>query len=269
LIGNSDIPNGNSDIPYALGFLGNDAVVMGGAIDGQPTGRLHFWNTAQARLIKSPATGAVFCIVPNAERNKAAVWASRPAVGSGVKNHAFEIYDNQGKLLSSLTDSGREVRAAIFSPDLEWAVAGDDKGNIGIWDLSKQKRIGDESLWPLFENAYRDLGITSDKKLLVAADENGVVKVADLAKRAVLCSIAPHKSGVLSIVVSPDGLSFVTVSNDREIKTWSLDPAHFKDPKPTRTWILPTTANAVSYTPDSKQIVTANADGTAYLLQLP
>jgi WD40 repeat protein len=259
---------GNSDLPFAVTFLGNESLVMGGGLDGQPTGRLHFWSTKPGRLLKSPATGAVYCLVSNLDGSKVAAWASRPAVGSEIKNHAYEIYDNQGKLLSTLGDSGREIRAAIFSPDLEWAVAGDNKGNLGIWDLAKQKRIGDETLWPLFENSYVDLGITPDKKLIVAADES-VVKVADIAKRAVLCSITPHKAGVSSLLVSPKGKSFVTVGSDREIKSWSLDPADLKEPKPTRTWTLPVTVRGVAYTPDGKQIITANADGTAYLLELP
>ena len=42
-----------------------------------------------------------------------------------------------------------------------------------------------------------------------------------------------------------------------------------KEPKPLRTWNLPVGVNGVAYTPDGKQVVTANADGTAYVLELP
>jgi WD40 repeat protein len=259
---------GGNDKPFAITFLGKDALVMGGAIESQKIGRLNFWATKQARSPTTATTGEVYCIVSNSEGSKLAVWVARGAMVGNIKNHAYEIYDNQGKLLSVLSDSGREVSAAIFSPDLAWAVAGDNKGNIGIWDLAKQKRIGDESLWPLFENPLRDLGITPDKKLIVAADDT-VVKVADIAKRVVYCSITPHKAEISSLIVSPTGKTFATVSSDQEIKTWSLDPADLKEPKPTRTWTLPVGVNGVAYTPDGKQIITANKDGTAYLLELP
>lgn len=259
---------GDSDKPFAITFLGNDALVMGGGIEHQFNGHLHFWGTKTLRHLKVVNTGEVYCLVANHDGSKAAAWAAKPSGSNDSQNHVFEIYDKEGKLLSSLTDKDRKVKAVTFSLDLEWAVAGDDKGNIGIWDLGKQKIIGDGSLWPLFASPYRDIGITPDKKLIVAADENSV-KVADIAKREVLFSIAPHSAGVNAIVVSPAGKSFVTLSNDREIKSWSLDPANSKEPKPTRTWNLPTTANGAAFTPDGKRLITANADGTAYVLELP
>ena len=71
------------------------------------------------------------------------------------------------------------------------------------------------------------------------------------------------------LVVSPTGKTFVTISNDREIKAWSL--TEFKNKKVTevRSWTVPVTINGAVYTPDGKSVVTANADGTAYVLELP
>jgi WD40 repeat protein len=69
-------------------------------------------------------------------------------------------------------------------------------------------------------------------------------------------------------MVSPTGTTFVTVSNDREVKVWSLSPANLKTPKPGRTWNLPVGVNGLAFTPDGKKVVTANADGTAYVLEL-
>ena len=62
---------------------------------------------------------------------------------------------------------------------------------------------------------------------------------------------------------------FVTVGNDHELKLWSLAPAAQKDPKPLRSWAHPCEVNGLAYTPDGKQVVTANADGTAYVLEVP
>jgi WD40 repeat protein len=39
--------------------------------------------------------------------------------------------------------------------------------------------------------------------------------------------------------------------------------------KELRSWKLPVPANGAAFTPDGKQIVTANADGTLYVLELP
>jgi WD40 repeat protein len=259
----------NNDTPYALTFLGNDALVMGGSLPANVSGRLHFWTLNPGRLNKMVVTGEAYTVVSNTDGSKIGVWAARPAVGTDLKNHRYELYDAKGNLLTSasLNDAGAETQAVTFSTDLDWAVAGDDKGNVAIFELTKQKRLGDD--WPLFVGAFTDLGITPDKKLVIAADNRGQVKVAAIENRSVLTSFNPHQAGVRALVVSPTGSTFVTLSKDREIKSWSLDPAKLNKPAATRTWNLPVGVNGAAYTPDGKRIVTANQDGTAYLLELP
>ena len=258
LLGSAD------EIPFSLAYLGNDSLVLGVGL--KETGRLHFWKTSTGRLVKTISTGEVYNVVSNADGSKVAAWVARPGVGD-YKNFAYELFDSKGNQLSSLADKGRKVLAATFSADLLWAIAGDDKGNLLIWDLAAQKPVGDP--WSPFTSAFLDVGITPNKKHLVAADDRGLVKVADIAKREIIGSLTPHKSGVRSIVISPAGTTFLTVGNDGEIKSWSLDPANLKEPKATRTWLLPVTVNGATYSPDGKQVATANADGTAYLLEMP
>ena len=190
---------------------------------------------------------------------------ARLAVGDSVKNNAYEIYTAKGDLVMTLPDKGREIQSAVFTPDLAWAVAGDKEGTLRVWDLEKKERIGGD--WPLFAQAFADLGVTADKKYLVGADAQGTVKVAEIKTRNVVVSGTAHKSGVRALVVSPTGTTFFTISNDRELKAWSL--TDLKELKEVRSWVMPVTVNGAAYTPDGKSVVTANADGTAYVLELP
>lgn len=258
---------GNADTPFSLAFLGNDALVMGGSVPTGDAGRLHFWGTAPPRPGASVPTGEVYTVVAAAGAQKLGAWAARQAVGGMVKNNAYEIYDAKGTLLSSTPDKGRNVRSATFTPDLAWAVAGDETGTVRVFDLGKKERLGGG--WPLFQRSFADLGVTPDKKYLVAADDEGLVKVADVAKREVIADGQSHKSGVRALVVAPTGATFVTISNDREIKAWSLTGFKGKKIEEVRSWTLPVAINGASYTPDGKSVVTANADGTAYVLELP
>ena len=157
------------------------------------------------------------------------------------------------------------MRSATFTPDLSWAVAGDEAGTLRIWDLAKKERVGGD--WPLFQQSFADRGVAPNKKLLVAADAQGTVKVADVDKREVLASGKAHASGVRALLVSPTGTTFFTISNDRELKVWALGTD--KELKDLRTWTVPVSVNGAVYTPDGKRVVTANADGTAYVLELP
>ena len=257
---------GNSDIPQVVTFAGNDAVVMGATIQGnEAIGQVHFWGTKPPRKNKSLPTGAVYALAALPDGSRVAAWATKPAVGTTIKNNSFDLYDAAGEPLGSLPDKGRTITSAAFSPDLTWAVAGDDQGTVRIWDLAKKERVGAD--WPLFPEAVGDLGVTPDKKFLLAIDAKGLVKVADAAKREVLGSVPALKGAVRGLVVSPKGDTFVTFSADREVKVWSLtDP---KEPKEVRAWTMAVGVSGLAYTPDGKQLITANADGTAFVLQLP
>lgn len=255
---------GNSDLPYAIAFTANDSLVMGGSTQTGDNGKLHLWGTTPARLNKSLTTGVVYTVIPSSDGSKFAAWAARAAVGE-VMNNAYEIYDAKGELVSTLLDKGRNVRSATFTPDLAWAVAGDEAGTLRIWDIAKKERVGGD--WPLFQQKFVDLGIAPNKKLLAAVDAEGTVKVADVDKREVLASGKAHKSGVRALIVSPTGTTFFTISNDRELKAWALGTD--KELKELRAWALPVSVNGAVYTPDGKKVVTANADGTAYVLDLP
>ena len=257
---------GNTDIPWGIAFLGNNSLAMGGSLERQVSGRLHFWRIKPPNLTTSVHTGEVFALVANPEGSKLVAWTARPAVGD-FKNYAYETYDAKGAKIASQSDSGREVTAASITPDLTWVAAGDKQGTIRIWDLTKKdERIGGD--WPMLVNPVVDLGVTFDKKTIVAVDDKGLVHVGDVAKRETLAKFEPHKSGVHSLLVSPKNGMLVTISNDREIKAWSLPLADRKDPRPVRSWNLPVGVNGAAFTPDGRNLVTANMDGTAYVLDL-
>jgi WD40 repeat protein len=260
---------GNSDEPLSLTYLGKDGLVLGSRIPNDVTGRLHFWRLKPPGATASIGTGEVYSVVGAADGSRVAVWASRQAVGD-AKNNAYEIYDSKGNQVSTLTDKGRDVSCATFSTDLALAVSGDDAGVVCIWDLAKKERIGDD--YPIHVNRVVDVGITPDKKTLVAADDKGLVKVANIAdhkRREVLWSVVAHEAGVRALLVSPAGSTFLTVGMDNEIKLWPLGAAAVNEPKPIRSWKMPVGVNAVVYTPGATHAVTANADGTAYVLELP
>ncbi|MBY0459910.1 MAG: WD40 repeat domain-containing protein, partial [Gemmataceae bacterium] len=250
---------GNADTPLAVAFLSDNALVMGGQLPTRDAGRLHFWTVAPPRAAADAvATGEVYTVVPTADGSKVGVWAARASTGK-VKNNVYELYDAKGKLLQpTVPDRARNVVSATFTPDLSWAVAGDETGTLRIFDMTNGERVKGD--WPLFQRGFADLGITADKKLLVGADDEGLVKVAGVAERDVIADGKPHKAGVRALLVSPTGQTFLTISPDRELKVWSL--TQFKDKKlvELRAWALPVSVNGAAYTPDGKAVVTANAD---------
>jgi WD40 repeat protein len=208
----------------------------------------------------------VYTVAAVPDGSKVAAWSARVADGDQErKRSTYEVFDANAKPLVSFADKGSKVNAATFSADLTLAAAGDEQGVVRVFDLAKKERLKGD--WPLFANPVGDLGLTPDKRLLVAIDRNGLVKVADADRRETLTSVPAHKAGVRGLLVSPKGDTFVTLGLDREVKAWSLaDPKAVKE---VRSWRLPVGLNGAAYAPDGKGLVTANADGTAYVLELP
>ncbi len=257
---------GPADTPSALAFLGADRLAVGALATSSASGQLHLWKGRPAKLGGSVTAGEVCALAALPDGSKLAAWSLRAVQNEPVKLSSYEVFDADGKSLAVVKDQGRDVRAVAFAPDLSVAASADAAGSLRLWDLATQKQLGGD--WPVFAEAVADVGLSADKKLLVAADATGQVKVADVAKRAVLATVAAHPTGVRCLVVSPKGDSFVTVGADREVKAWPLG-AGVAELKPTRAWALPVDVTAAAYTPDGRSLVTANADGTAYVLALP
>jgi WD40 repeat protein len=253
--------------PYAISFLGNSNVVMGSGVTSTGTGRLHFWQTQPPKLLTSLTVGEVYSVLGGGDGSKLGAWSARTVVGDRAsKSSTYEIYDSAGKALVTFADKGNEVKAASFSADLRWVASGDEQGVVRLFDLDKKDRIGSD--WPLFDKfPVGDLGLTPDKKLLVAIDRGGLLKVAEVAKRTVIApAVTAHKGDIVALLVSPKGDAFITIGADREVKAWSLaDPTMLKE---TRSWAMPVGVKGAAYTPDGKSLITANADGTAYVLEL-
>ncbi len=250
---------------YSVGFVGPDKLVSGGELNTGDAGRVQFWSVRPPKAEKGTPTGRVFNVVGAADGSKAAAWSVRPAVGD-EGNHTFELFDGDGKPTGSLADRGRKVQAVGFSPDLQWAASGDAQGAVRIWNLAKRETVGGD--FTLFDkNPVADLAISPDKTRLVAVDTAGQVKVGDLTNpRAwnVLGRAEAHPAGINGILISPKGDTFVTLGTDGEVKAWDL-----KGVKELRTWKCPVTVWGAAYTPDGKRLLTANGDGTAYVLAMP
>jgi len=257
---------GPTDTPSALAFLGADRLAVGAVATASASGQLHFWKGRPARLGGSVTPGEVCALAALPDGSKLAAWSLQAVQNESVKASTYEVFDADGKSLAVVRDAGRDVQAVAFAADLSVAVSGDAAGEVRLWDLTTQKQLGGG--WSVFPEAVADLGLSPDKALLVAADATGQVKVADVAKRAVLATAAAHPKRVRSLIVSPKGDSFLTVGADREVKAWPLGAA-VTELKPSRVWALPVDVTAAAYTPDGRSVVTANADGTAYVLALP
>lgn len=235
----------------AIVFQGNDTIVAGSGSDI----KLRKFTFAPVKEIEVLTPGGQPFYLASSEDGKSlgAVWAS-----SGAKDSGFDIFKTA--VAVPLTTKGGEIAAAVLSPDAAWGVSGAKDGIIRIWDLEKKDRLGAD--WPILKNSVADIGVTADKMSVIVIDAEGEVKVGDVAKREVLGTVKAVTTGVNGLVVSPTSDKFATLSATGEVRVFDLKC------KEIRKWQLPFAANAAAFTVDGKKLLTANADGTAFVLDV-
>lgn len=83
---------------------------------------------------------------------------------------------------------------------------------------------------------------------LLSGSYDGEVKVWDIAQRTELRSIAAHEGIVRGLTYASDGAHFITIGDDKAIRTWSnLCPQFGEDEEPVNTILSKTVLAAISY----------------------
>jgi len=239
----------------AVVFQGNDQIVAGGGSSGSSDTKLRTFTFAPAKEVRvlSPGGQAFYLATSEDGKTLGAVWA-----GSGAKDSGFDIF--KADAAAPITTKGGEIAAAVLSPDAAWGVTGGKDGVIRIWDVEKKDRLGAD--WPILKNSVADIAVTTDKKNVIVIDSEGEVKVGDVAKREVVSSVKAVTTGVNGLVISPKSDRFATLSITGEVRVFDLKC------KEIAKWQLPFAANAAAFTVDGKKLLTANADGTAFVLDV-
>jgi WD40 repeat protein len=179
-----------------------------------------------------------------------------------------------GNQLLSDNDRGRNVTAVAFTPDGKKAAVGAADGTVRLFTLGRALELRPGGDWFVFEEktGVSSLAYSPDQATLIVGSDKGEVKVCDVAKKEVIHNIkAHHGQAVTCSVVSPDTRRFATAGNDNSVILFDLATG-----KELRHWEmhLPVQdrggfVSALAFTPDGHSLVTANANTTLYVLELP
>ena len=161
-----------------------------------------------------------------------------------------------------------------FGPDGTWLVCGNDvqnrmPGSLQLWDLSGKEPK--KASGP-FGGPYSGLALSPDEKTLTrllrvrerlgncAKDLRG----AKPKEVSIFEDSAPFNNydNLTSIAYAPDGKTLACAIG-ATVSLWDVKKA-----KRLKKWQLPGEVSKVSFAPDGRHLITANANGTAYILRL-
>jgi eukaryotic-like serine/threonine-protein kinase len=186
---------------------------------------------------------------------------------SGVR-----IWDTaSGKELHRLPGNAIRVNSVCFSPDGSQVLAGTFTSLALRWDLADPPQLSNDfrhGLWP-----YHCQVFSVDGRYAATGGKDQVVRLWDLASRAVVVSFPGQTDEVLSLAISADGRRVAAGGGGHFVAGGRLDPG---EDYSIRLWDVPSNALVrrfpglgrfvwgLAFTPEG-QVVSATVDGTLRL----
>jgi WD40 repeat protein len=230
-------------------------------VSGGEDRKMRIWDLETKKPVSTFDCENVPLILFAPKGDKFFAWFRRQGVSNLTANTA-QVFEANGKELSSLTERDKDVRCLNFTLDGEMVAMGTADGIVRFWIVAKSERVGGDM--PAHQDGVSDLAFTPDKSKLITGANNSEIKVWDLKKREAIKTFKAYPGDLLTLAVSPDGKHLVTISLANEIRLWKIE-----DWTEVRSWNLSTPIKNIAFTPDSKHLITANADTTLYQLDLP
>lgn len=265
--------HGHTDAIHAVGFTPDGKTLVSSSEDRS----IRLWDVATgAERVRQPGhlnhfnnlvkPVPYFVIAPD---NKTLfIWLLHGERGSTIK--ALDL--DSGEELFSFNDS-RNILTVSFSANGKRAALGARDGLVRIWDLEKKGVQLPGGDWLIFDKgtSLGDLALTPDGNTLVATSEKGDIKILDVGKRTVLHTLAKaHERRITACLVSPDGKRFATVGQDNVVKLFDMKGEALRQwdtrmPVQDRGVFV----YSIAFTPDNRELVTANSNTTLFVLELP
>ncbi|HYV39302.1 MAG TPA: hypothetical protein VE988_26675 [Gemmataceae bacterium] len=176
-----------------------------------------------------------------------------------------------GDELVVINDRGKHNLAVAWLPDFKLVALGAKDGNLRIYSINQDKLDKNVVDVQLVKGiAITSLAYAPDAAYLIAGCDNGQVLILDPAKGTQRQTLAAHGLRVSAIAVSPDSKRFATVGVDNVVKLWDASG------KELRKWTMPAVSGQrgglvtqLTFTPDGRFLLTANANTTLFMLESP
>ncbi len=237
-------------------------------LTGDQGGTITLWDVATGQATRS---------VQEQGQSVASLTASPDgAFIAAIDGPEVHLWDTRTwKSASTWRVSGDALTSVAFSSDGRYLAAGDIKGIVKVWEVSTAKELFSARAYvgPVQSLAFSPVGqeiAVSQGRLRPVHGGEGVkgqVTVWDLATRKQKTTYTMPTEGrgheEASLAFAPDGQSIFSVGK-HHLKT----VIQRFGPNRSRKWQFPWPVNALALTPDGRHLVTANGNGTLYVLRI-
>lgn len=167
---------------------------------------------------------------------------------------------DEGTQLHALTDHWI-TSAAALDQDGTRVVAGDNDNRVIEWDV-KSGQIIDETAGDLHGSITAVAYVPASKAILVGSTDGSLRtwESGQLSSASSRTFVTAGSAAVLAVAASRDGRWIASVDSDHEIRIWTAD-GHLQQTIAGP----PTTASALAFSPDGRQLAVAAADAAVHV----
>jgi WD40 repeat protein len=152
------------------------------------------------------------------------------------------------------------VQSLAFSPDNQTLASGGYR-TAKLWQRARNAHKTDLAG---LESPARAIAVSADGKWAALAEENGKIKLFDLASGKVAQTLAGHSAAVSDVSFSADASKLVSGSQDKTFRVWNT-----ADGKEIAKIETPAPVNAIAFVTEDKQVATGGADNLIRVWDLP
>lgn len=163
-----------------------------------------------------------------------------------------------------------KVDSLAFSPEGDWLASGSTNGRIELWNLQDGRYLSTTINAGGYSIVFKNLAFNPDGKTLASANNYQHIKIWSIPEGWLLSTMQGHHQEIKTLAFSPDGLRLAT-GHREVVRLWGL-PNFENAGKTAPTANSPvspvktakghrSTVNAMAFTPDGQQLVTAGEDG--------
>lgn len=139
-------------------------------------------------------------------------------VATASEDATVKIWALDGSLVTTLSGDVGGFQTLLWTPDNQ-LIAGDEQGNIYIWDAAGTAIAKFESS----QSALIALALSPDGQTLAAVGSDRQVRLHNIADQSLIRAFTAHEGPIYNVQFMPDGQQLVTVGDDKVVRIWQLD----------------------------------------------